>query len=93
MEITTELLNSIEGRPQWLGQWEWMSDGNGKLSLFVMDKARLLKEPPHLVLSRDRRVAVYSQGLESTLALELALYARRVEIEVRCLMGSTEPTG
>lgn len=80
MEVTTEFLNKIEGRPEWLGEWGYIF-ASGELALYCRDKRPEFDVCVFVEGGKDVRVYVAPKIAAAT-ALELATYARRVEIEV-----------
>lgn len=83
MEITREFLNAIEGRPEWLGLWV---NKDGSPATAWCDRASIEFGP-----YGDLRVCVESFHWTPAQLLELATYARRVEIEVERRMKVGAP--
>lgn len=87
MEVTTEFLNKIEGRPEWLGEW--------RLGIAFGDAFWYCKRPSKsrfaLYVNEEGVVFAADPNLRSSDNLQLALYARRIEIEVERRMKVGAP--
>jgi hypothetical protein len=82
MNPTLEFLNTVPDRPLWLDTWEWRSAGSG-LQSYAMEMSSFNPTAyrSHVVLV-DQRVVLWTCGLASDKALELATYAIKVEAAI-----------